>query len=201
MKTTFKQCLSVLLCCALFAIAAGCEPQWIEVRRASEQPIANVPLKLRQTNWTDKAGSGSCVIASSASLLNWHGEERLAKEFKKLYAGGQTSDSIKRIWNKHKIPFEAEENGRPEFLERVSEARHAAIIWFFPNHCVTFCGFGRNNGQEVAWLLDNNRTERFIPVEKREFIRAWRGFGGFAMATTLPPVPFVPFDGYRVSNE
>ena len=90
-----------------------------------------------------------------------------------------------------------EEYGNPEFLEWAAKTRRMAIIWYFPNHCVSFCGFGKQNGREVAWLLDNNRTKKFIPIEKNQFIAEWRGYGGFALIPTMTPAPSVPFQGYE----
>ncbi len=193
--------MNKVLALVLLVMTTGCtDAKWCEIRQPAESPRANLPRPLRQENWRSPSGSGSCVIASTCSLLQWHNQERLAQTFRRSYSGGQTADSIKQIWSKHRIPFETEENGKPDFLEWCSNNRSAALIWFFPSHCVTFCGFGRSSGRQVAWLLDNNRVGQFIPVEKNEFIRAWRGFGGFAMATTLPPVPQVPFDGYAMAS-
>lgn len=192
-----RTALMAVIAISLFSI--GCESaQWREIRYPPEVPVANVPTKLRQTNWVDRTNSGSCVIASSVSLLRWHNEDAIADYFRRNYAGGQTATSIKRIWAQHKIPMESEEDGRPEFLDWCSNTRRPAIIWFFPNHCVTFVGFSNWNGRQVAWLLDNNRVERFIPIERGEFIRAWRSYGGFAMATTLEPCPPLPKQGYEV---
>lgn len=188
-----------ILLIGILLFAIGCDQsQWRFVPVPPESPIANVPTKLRQKNWVDRAGSGSCVIASSCSLLRWHNQDQIADYFRRAYAGGQTARSIKDIWNQHKIPFEQEEHGRPEFLDWCSNTRRPAIIWFFDSHCVTFCGFGMHQGRQVAWLLDNNRVERFIPIERNAFIRAWRGYGGFAMATTLEPCPPLPAQGYEV---
>ena len=194
--------MRTLLCLIAILSLVGCDgPQWVEITRPAEVPIANVPAKLRQTNWEDKNGSGSCVIASSISVFRWHNMDELAAYFRKAYAGGQTANSVKSIWARHKIPFRVEEDGNPEFLDWCSDTRRPAIIWFFPSHCVTFVGFSRGaDGREVAWLLDNNRVQQFIPIEKNTFIRAWRGYGGFAMASMTEPAPPLPFTGYEVAQ-
>jgi len=67
---------------------------------------------------------------------------------------------------------------------------------------VTFAGFGKDaNGREVAWILDNNRPERFIPVEKGEFLRRWAGYGGFALTTLYEPFPPTPWQAIEVLSE
>lgn len=177
---------------------------------AEEIPAANIPLSVRYKNWPDAKGSGSCVIASSCSALEWVNQPKLAEKFRKTYAGGQTETSILEKYRANKIPFVATKSreevsqkggyayGDPNILELCSATRRACIIWYFPNHCVTFVGFSQWQGREVAWLLDNNRKERFIPIPKQQFLTEWRGFGGFAAIPWLTPAPSIPFPGYEV---
>jgi hypothetical protein len=196
--------IRIALCVLLVSLCVGCDQQWRELSAMFvETPAANVPSKLRQKNWPDRNGSGSCVIASSCSVLQWHNRPDLAAKFRKTYAGGQTEKTITDIWKAHKIPYIAprtnEEYGDPELLQWASDTRRAAIIWYFANHCVTFCGFSVHQGQEVAWLLDNNRIERFIPIPKKQFLTEWRGrYGGWAAVPLLTPAPSLPFPGYEV---
>ncbi len=199
---TFPIILTTLLAFVCL-FAAGCDSRrWYQLPYAAETPAANIPTKLRWTNWADAKGSGSCVIASSCSLLEWSNRHDLAVKFRKSYAGGQTESSIAAIYRANGIPFIApkteHDHGDPRILEWASETRRAAIIWYFDNHCVTFCGFGLHEGAEVAWLLDNNRTARFIPIPKVEFLRNWRTkYGGFAAIPLLTPAPSIPFQGYE----
>ena len=200
----------VAICLA--SLLTGCsERQWRELTcPVLEVPAANVPLALRYKNWPDRNGSGSCVIASSCSAFEWFNRPDLATKFRKTYAGGQTETNILDKYRESRIPFVATQNpevvartsgyryGDPRILELCSSTRRACIIWYFPNHCVTFVGFSQWQGQEVAWLLDNNRKERFIPIPKNQFISEWRGFGGFAVVPWLTPAPALPFQGYEV---
>lgn len=203
---------------------AGCDSsQWVELPSpAIESPSANIPKSVRWTNWPDRNGSGSCVIASSCSLFEWANRPELAKKFRQSYAGGQTEESIKKKYRQNGIKFvctaaqdrneysssrntpedQGFDYGDPAILEFATATRRAAIIWYFDNHCVTFCGFGQFNGQEVAFLLDNNRTERFIPIEKSQFLRNWRSkYGGFAAVPLNIPVPPIPFQGYATKGK
>ena len=207
----YANCFAVFsaLACLLFC---GCtDHHWHELAPPSvEIPSANIPLAVRYKNWPDAKGSGSCVIASSCSALEWVNQPKLAEKFRKTYSGGQTETSILDKYRANKIPFVATQSredasrnggyayGDPNILELCSATRRACIIWYFPNHCVTFVGFSQWQGKEVAWLLDNNRKERFIPIPKQQFFIEWRGFGGFAAIPWLTPAPSIPFPGYEV---
>jgi hypothetical protein len=191
------------LAIAICAVA-GCEERWIELPApVKETPAANVPMKLRQPNWPDRNGSGSCVIASSCSVFQWSNRPDLAAKFRKSYAGGQTETSIKQKYRANNVQFIAPERdneyGDPGYLQWVSDTRRACIIWYFDSHCVTFCGFSKYNGKEVAWLLDNNRVQQFIPIERNQFIREWRTkYGGFCGIPLMTPAPQIPWQAYEV---
>jgi hypothetical protein len=202
---------STIAVCFVCLLTGCSEQQWRELACPKvEVPAANVPEALRYKNWPDSKGSGSCVIASSCSCFEWFNRPDLAAKFRKTYVGGQTEKSILTKYRASKIPFVATKSkeeadqtggyryGDPRILELCSETRRACIIWYFPNHCVNFVGFSQWQGQEVAWLLDNNRKERFIPIPKNQFISEWRGFGGFAAIPWLTPAPSIPFQGYEV---
>lgn len=202
---------SLLLLCLL--VSVGCvESRLVELPAPPKEiPAANIPDSLRYKNWPDRNGSGSCVIASSCSAFEWANRPDLAAKFRKTYAGGQTESSIIQKYRENRVSFVATQSpevanrsgtwryGDPGILEWCSATRRACIIWYFPNHCVTFVGFSVWNGQEVAWLLDNNRKERFIPIPKDQFLTEWRGkYGGFAAVPLLTPAPSLPYKGFEV---
>jgi len=205
-----KQTLTIVGVFVL-SLAAGCVQDDRLIRladRPPELPPSNLPLQLRQKNWVDSRGAGSCVIASSVYHFRWMGQPQIADYFRKSYAGGQTDTGIKKKWTEAKIPFvftgdrsydrsASAAYGDPSFLEWASTTRRGAIIWYFDSHCVNFCGFSRIDGQDFALLCDNNRVEKFIRIPKQQFLTAWRGYGGFACTAMLPPAPRLPFEGYR----
>lgn len=191
--------LKLLVVLVGFMLFAGCStPSLIALPDAPpEIPPANLPLPLRQKNWVDSRGSGSCVIASSVYHFRWCNRPEVADFFRKKYAGGQTSTSIQEKWKAAGIPYAATEAGDPDFLEWASNTRRGAIIWYFDRHCVHFCGFSKINNREYALLCDNNRVENYIRIPKEQFLREWRGYGGFACSTLLPPAPSLPYQGYE----
>lgn len=206
-----RQLVALLILVLFTGCSIESETKWVELQpQRIEQPASNLPVSLRHTNWADRAGSGSCVIASSASTFEWFNRPDLAHKFRTSYAGGQTESTTIAKWKANGIPFVATKSlydiqrdgggiphGDPEFLEWVTRTRRMAIIWFYQSHCVNFCGFGIHQGKPVAWLLDNNKIKNFIPVPKDQFIRDWRNsYGGFAATPLYTPAPQLPFQGY-----
>jgi hypothetical protein len=64
---------------AMLVSCTGCEAVQVDAFRSrptAERPTVNVPVALRQANWTSN-GSGSCVHATMISLLRWQGRFRM----------------------------------------------------------------------------------------------------------------------------
>ncbi len=184
---------------ALSITGSGCtmRPDVVAVQPPpAETPGANLPRSLRQENWLSR-GEGSCVHASTISMLNWCSNYQLAQQWRYKYGGGEYESSILAKYDANGLRHQYTRTGSPEFLEWVSSQRRAAIIWYFPNHCVTFAGFGRDSaGGEVAYLLDNNRPNQFLRIPKDKFLQSWLGYGGFAATVLLEPPPPLPFPAY-----
>lgn len=177
-----------------FAILIGCEtpatmPLQLTPPPAPEIPAANLPTKLRQWNWTDRFGSGSCGHASLVYHLRWQGQLALAQWWRDNHAGGVTATSICNDCTAAGIDFVCTRTADPAFLDWASRTRRGAIIWFFDAHCVHFCGFAKIDGREYALLCDNNRVDQFIRIERTEFLQRWKGYDGFALSTVFPPAP------------
>lgn len=186
------------------ALAVGCEvprPATVaNVPPAAEIPVANLPANLREWNWLSPQQSGSCVHASTVYHLRWHGRYDLAKRWRSKYSGGETARSIQQKWTAEGIPYRCTEEGDPAFLEWATANRHGAIIWFFPSHCVHFCGLAVVDGKQFAVLCDNNRVEKYIRIPYAEFVTRWREYGGFACSTTWSPAAPLAWPAYRLAQ-
>jgi hypothetical protein len=168
------------------------------VRELVEVPAMNIPRALREWNW----GGGSCVHASTVMCLRWQGEEEAAAKHRAKYSGGETSSGLRAKLDRDGIDYSCTHNGSEEFLDFCSRTRRGAVIFYYPSHSICFAGFAKDSaGTDSAVLLDNNRIEKFIWVEKQAFLRAWRGYGGFALTPLFRPAPPVPYNPYEVPNE
>jgi hypothetical protein len=203
---TFAFKAAAVLCLAvLLAGCAGLEqlerPEVVPLPPpAAEVPVVDLPTVLREWNWTDRNGSGSCVHASTVYHLRWQNQLELARQWRQTYAGGETATSIQRLWAGSQIPYVATEAGDPDFLDWATRTRRGAIIWFFPRHCVHFCGWSTIDGRTYALLCDNNRVERYLRVPREEFIRRWREYGGFAATALFAPAPPLPWPAYQLAD-
>ncbi|TWT91409.1 hypothetical protein [Neorhodopirellula pilleata] len=181
----------------------GCEiaPPRIAItpKPVDEMPSSvNLPVSLRQTNWL-YGGEGSCAVASLVSVLRWQNNHAAAERLRKHYGGGQTATSIQNICKSERLPYVAiDRPGDARFLQWCSDHRLGAIIWYLPAHCCTFCGFAKSgNGDTYAIVLDNNRVQTPIRVPANEFIRAWQGYGGFALTVLGTPLPAPFYDRWN----
>ncbi len=179
-------------CCEI-EIPDGCDDGQCMPRRARagvfEIPIVNLPRALREWNW----GGGSCVHASNVMDLRWVNLLDLAAWWRKTYSGGESYNGLTSKLKKAKVPFYSTADGQVDVLDRCTSERRGAVIFYYTNHSILFCGFSPDN--KHAYVLDNNRIEEFIKIPRDTFIKNWRGYGGVAIVPTAgfppPPLPFV----------
>jgi len=145
------------------------------------------PAALRQRNWT-VGGKGSCMHASWTNCLRSQGLWEQADWHKSRYGGPESIYGLRQKIDH--LTYSDTTTGSSEFLEQCDRTRRWALIYYFPNHAINFCGY--EDGKAV--LLDNNNTSRYIRIDKQLFLARWRGYGGVAAApcySPLPPKPFV----------
>ncbi len=166
------------------------EPRLLPSLAAAEVPAANLPVSMRPFNWTDERGSGSCVNASTVFNLRWSNQAQLADWWRRNHAGGETSSSIRLHHDARNVRYFYTLRADPALLDWCTRTRRSCLIWYYPSHCINFCGFHRDeSGKVMAYLLDNNRPRNWIRVERAKFLREWAGYGGFALALAADPIP------------
>lgn len=187
---TLTICLLGLVFCCLGCVPAVPQLSIIPPRPVTEVPAANLPTSMRPYNWTDRAGSGSCVHASTCFNLYWSSQPEKADWWRRNHAGGETSTTIRKYHDSAGLKYFFTLRADPQLLDWCTSTRRSALIWYFQSHCINFVGFHRSpDGQVYAHLIDNNRPTQVIKVERQTFLRNWAGYGGFALALADPPVP------------
>lgn len=149
-----------------------------------EVPAMNPPLETREHNYA----GGSCVHASTETHMRWQNQLDWAAKWRAKYSGGESLPGLTGKMQSEGLNYDYTGSGEVEFLEKCSRTRRGAIIFYFPNHSIDFCGFHADE----AWLLDNNRTGYYIRVPKAEFISRWKGYGGVAVCVVFDSGPIPP---------
>ncbi|HUY88905.1 MAG TPA: hypothetical protein VMV10_09240 [Pirellulales bacterium] len=147
--------------------------------RLSETPVVNLPLHARCRNYA----GGSCVIASTVSLFRWQGRDDLADLFRRAYSGGQSASSLHAKLEARGVRYAYTTSGDAAFLDWACRTRRGAGVTFFANHFICLVHLDA----ERAILLDNNRIGQYLALPRDEFLRRWRGYGGWATTPVYSP--------------
>lgn len=152
-----------------------------------ERELAEIPYEWRQENW----GTGSCVHATSITLLNWQGEYEAAAEWKRLYSGGEaTAQSPHTNKMDHLgLKYVVTNDGDEDFIQWALESRRGCGVACPRGHCVAWVGLTEHDGQRWITVLDNNHVDTPHEEEYSTLLRKWQNHGGHAFAFTGGKVP------------
>lgn len=152
-------------------------------RLSTEGPAVNLPVESRCRNYN----GGSCVCASTISVLRWQGREDLADQLRRICSGGQSEQSILAKMERLEIEYAYTNSGDVDFIDWCARTKRGATIFWKPGHSCTLVDIDAEN----AVVLDNNNVGEYEYTPREQFIRRWRGYGGFAL-TPLAGVPAPP---------
>ena len=146
---------------------------------------SDLPMAMRTKNYD----GGSCVHASTITLLYLHGQDDMARWWRENYSYGEYAGRHNKRLDSAGLRFAYTTSGDVAFLDWACRTRRAAGITFYGNHFVNLLDLTPT----TAYLLDNNRTNQVIEIPRDEFIRRWRGYGGWGMTLVYQPPPPKPF--------
>lgn len=158
--------------------------------------LADIPPEWRQSNW----GTGSCVHATTVSLLRWQGLYDIADEWRRTYSGGEaTAQEPHTAKMEHfGLKYVVTVDGDDEMLEWAVATRRGAGVTYPRGHCVALVGkevqiptdssYG-SNPKICAVIIDNNHIQHRDYVPWHAFLDGWRNAGGKAFAFTSGKVP------------
>lgn len=150
-------------------------------------PPVDLPVEFRERNYA----GGSCVHASMETILRWQGLLELADWWRATYSGGEGSSGLISKSERAGLRYGYTTKGDVGFLDWASRTRRGAVIFYKPNHSISFFGWSSDGLQAV--LCDNNRPKEHEYVERETFIRKWKGYGGFALTPIYNPQPPRPW--------
>ena len=186
-----KRCL-LAFALTLVMLVAGCEaPQSVTPRLMpkQERPTVNLPLVLRQSNWVGPGRQGSCVWATTISLLRWQGQYQTADWIRKNYGDGAWPGDTAAKLDRLGVRFAYVTNGDVKFLEWACRTRRGAGVTVRGGaHMVCLVHLD----EKYAAILDNNSVSQFLWVPRETFIAEWKASHGWAITPVYAPCPPLP---------
>lgn len=179
----------ILLGTAALAIAGG-----------PVSDLADMPPVIRMENWEGDDqffcpscrkmhGEGSCVHASTITLLRWQGMDKAAEWWRENYNSGETKPGLLKKLEESGLDYAYTETGDVTFLEWCVRNRLGAGLFYKPSHAINLVDLR----DDFAVLLDNNNTGKYEYVDRVTFERRWKTeFRGFAWTIVGNPAPPLP---------
>lgn len=169
---------------------------WVSAGLCQEVPVVNLPLELREKNWQGPLGEGSCVHSTMVMALRWQQEYRLAEHWRQTYSDGEYADdswhygsNLARKFDSENVRYAYVTNGDVGFLEwAISTRRGCGVTVKGGRHMTLLVHLD----EEKAGLLDNNRIDEIIWVDRDRFIAEWRASNGWAVSVLYTPAPPLP---------
>lgn len=162
--------------------------QPITVVHTTERPIVNLPVALRQTNWSS-GGQGCCVWATTVSLLNWQGRERTAERLRRVADGGAEPEGFAQRLDSLGIRYAYTTAGDVKFLEWALRTRRGCGVTVMGGaHFAALVHLD----SKVAILLDNNSVEKYKVVTREAFLAEWKSSYGWGLAVLYGPAAPLP---------
>lgn len=195
----------------LFALtlAAGCTQQSAGVPSAAHwvtappQPIpsAHLPVDDRLRNWSGRTNrGGSCTHASTRNAFRAMNANEWDAKWDQLrsqgYEGGETANSLLHKYRMAGLPYIATKSADMRLWDLATASKRVGVWWYYPSHCVTNFGTHDVPGRDgqprpSVVMLDNNRPESYIAVDRDIAQDAWTYYGGFgAIPWVTPSAPF-----------
>lgn len=153
---------------------------------AVAKTFVDPPEEWRHKNY----GSGSCVHATTETLLEWQGLHKQAAEWRQRYSGGEATAQSPhtRKMDSMGLKYVTTTDGDVKLLEWACATRRGCGIAYPAGHCIALVG--HENGQAV--LLDNNHVDHYDRVPWDQFVAKWKRIGGLAFAFVYDPPPPTP---------
>lgn len=184
-----KRFLFAMLVC--FTLV-GCESNGVLFQSSvvnKERPIVNPPTQDRQKNWLGNQREGSCVWASTITLLRWQGRYQTAERIRQKYGNGEWPDDWMAKMEKEGVRYASISNGDEKFLEWACRTRRGAGVTIMGGaHMVNLVHLDKN----WACLLDNNNTGRYRWIPRKAFMAEWKASYGWALTVVYSPAAPLP---------
>lgn len=153
------------------------------------RPVVDVPAALRQRNWVGSQGEGSCVWASTITLLNWQSRYKTAQWIKDHCGNGAGPEDLSAKLDKLGVRYAYTTSGDVNFLEWcIRTRRGAGVTTMGGAHCENLVHLDA----KWAGVLDNNNPNKIKWVPRETFLSEWRASMGWAFTVVYTPAAPLP---------
>ena len=177
--------LMVGLCVGTPSATTSATPR---VAPEKERPTVNLPVDMRQTNWTQ--GSGRCVHATTISLFRWQGRYDMADHWRKTYGGSEYPTDMAAKLDKEGVryAYTAGEND-VKFLEWAIRTRRGCGVTVMGGaHFVTLVELTDTE----ACIMDNNSVQKYQWQPREKFLSEWKSSNSWALCILYTPAAPLP---------
>lgn len=152
--------------------------------------MADIPTEWRKSNW----GTGSCVHATTISLLRWQGLFEQAAEWNRRYSGGEATAQSPHTSKMDDMGLKyvvtnGNDSDFDEFTDWALSTRRGFGVSHPRGHCVACIGRVTNDGVDCAVILDNNHVNQLDYHPYSQFIQECKNLGGHAFTFTSGKIP------------
>jgi len=148
------------------------------------EPAVNIPLTWREKNYA----GGSCVHATTETLLRWVGQPAMAEWWRQTYRGGENAYAHERKLQEAGLRYVMTTDGDVRLLEWALATRRGAGVGWPTRHCTALVG--HEGGYAV--IEDNNHPGTYTTKPWDQFVQEWQGMGGWAFVLVYTPPAPVP---------
>ena len=183
-----KEFTFVCLLAGLLCVGLDSEYNSYQKIYPEERPIVNLPLELRQQNWL-LHNSGSCVWATTVSLLRWQGQYELANRIRNTEGGGVYLGELFSDLDRAGVRYSSVCNGEEWFLEWACKTRRGAgIVVMGGQHMLALVEIT----DDMVCLMDNNQVDKYLWYPRNVIMSDWKSSGGYAFTPIYEPAAPLP---------
>jgi hypothetical protein len=175
----------------LALLFSGCDVAVDFGARAHERPTMNLPEELRVPNWLGNKLQGSCVWATSASLLRWQGRNDTATYLMSKYGNGEWSERFAQRCEAEGIRLVQTTDGSMGLIDwACSTRRGCGAVVRGGTHMIAVVYASES---EIG-ILDPNEVDTITYVPRDIFKAEFEAAGGWSFAFVYVPAPPLKVD-------
>lgn len=160
---------------------------WLILVSSASAQVIDIPINIRQRNWTGPNGEGSCVHATTIMLLRYQRRYALADYWKSHYNSGETFSGLAEKLDANGVRWAGTyQQKNVSFLEWAIRTRRGAMVTTMQGqHMILLVHLD----SKVAGLIDNNNPNKIIWKKREVFLADWYASNSWGLTIVGSPPP------------